>query len=113
MNSHRYYNYRPQRVNPYYTFLHGASRSCDDQQCSGSARQCDCQFKTCGIFDHQIGAPIEPLCPCARDCCPSSGDPTAYKCVCGDVVQVKPNTLGAMNALRTCIPPANWSQYMG
>lgn len=105
MNTHRFYHYQPQRVNPYNTFLHGASRATDEQHCT--------QFKQCGIFDHPIGTPIQPLCPCTRDCCASSGDPSAYACVCGDVVQVKPNTLGATNALRNCIPPADWSRFMG
>lgn len=101
-------------VNPYYTLLR-AFGNAPGQAAAGpqNTMGCSCQFPSrTSMYGRDIGAPLERACPCVRDCCANSGDPSAYKVVCGEVVQVKPNTLGATNALRHAIPPADWSRYM-
>lgn len=34
-----------------------------------------------------------------------------YYCSCGDIVQTKPNNLGAQNAIKTCVVPQDFDAY--
>lgn len=95
-------------LNPYITFLGGhCGRAATDPEY-------DYDYQLCGSGTCMRAYPIERMCPCTRGCCPSSASPNAYRCTPnGDVVQVIPNTLGATNQLKHCMPPADWARYMG